>query len=632
MGIDVDTSFMDEEGDPESPEELEIKKNYFFKHIMEIECEDAWDVVATSNKYEELRKKIKEDEFDFGVAGYREFIENGKVKIKPLDIPNIGASFSKRRDFSDSEYFFEVRNIMIADLKAEAGSQFTDEQYKTIATDYSGKLGNSTEFFNEDPYQSEFDDQKVCVVDFEFRSTDVKVFEKRKDKRGNKIVGRANFKRKGEKYDRVPVRVWYKASWIANTDWIYNHGLVDNMNRPKNRLGVAKSSFHLYAPKMYKGRPLGKVEQLSPLADDFILDWFRLQNVKAQAVPKGISINLDGLDDIDLGEGVLTKRAILDLFYKKGTVVYRTKTLENVPGGTGEPIRELQGGMGPAAAELWDSMVRTIDLMNQVVGFNEMTVGTSVDPKKLKGVAEMQIQSTNHALHNIVDADRTLTENVADAVIVKVQDLLKQGKKVEGNIYKKVLGKTSAMFVRINPKLSHHDIAIKIEDKPTDYERQRLEEMVMNSIASDKLDSQAYAIIMNIENVKVAQMLLAYYEQKYAARKHQMEMEKITENNRGSTEAGLAAEQARQETLQIEHGLNLEKENVLHAYKLEEIDRDKGWDLKIAGVNVQGGMINKEIEKEGKENVAEIAGDANIVKELIKDEKKEKEPSKDTSK
>jgi hypothetical protein len=629
MGINVDTAFMDEEGDPESLEELEIKKNYSYKHNMEIESEDAWQVVSNSNKFEEQLKKTKEDEFDYGVSGFFERVENGKVIIEPLDIPNCGAGFSKRRDFSDAEYFFRVRNIMIADLKAEAVDQFSDEELKKIAKSYNGKLGNS-EFFDENPIQSDFDDYKITVVDWNFRSTDVTVFEKRVNKSGNKVVGRAGFKRKGEKYDRVPVKTWYKASWIANTDWLYNYGLVDNINRPKKRLGVARPNFHMYAPKMYKGKPLGKVEQLAPLADDFILDWFRLQNVKASAIPKGISINLDGLEDIDLGDGVLTKRAILDLFYKKGTVVYRTKTIENTPNYSGKPIEELQGGMGSAAAELWDSMARTIDLMNQVVGFNEMTVGSTVDPKKLKGVAEMQVQSTNHALHNIVDAARSLTESVADAVIVKVQDLLRRGGKVEGNVYRRALGKTSVEFARISPKLSHHDIAIKIEDRPTSYELQRLEEMVMASIGADKLDSQAYAIIMNTENVKVAQMLLAHYEKKYALEKHQREMEKITENNRGSTEAGLAAEQARQKTAKILHDLKLDEIYKQHPLEIEKINTEKKWDLKIRSMEAQGGVVNKEIEKEGKIDVAAINAGAAITKETIKEEKKE--PSKDATK
>ena len=60
------------EGEAKDLEELEIQMNFTFKHQMAIEAEQAIKLVFEQNDMRQLADWVKEDLFDFGVAGYKD--------------------------------------------------------------------------------------------------------------------------------------------------------------------------------------------------------------------------------------------------------------------------------------------------------------------------------------------------------------------------------------------------------------------------------------------------------------------------------------------------------------------------------------------------------------------------------
>jgi len=77
-------------GEARDLEELEMQMKYTFKHQMAIEAEQGIKLVLEQNQAEKLREQVRESLFDYGVAGYKEYIDsNGAIKIRTINPRNI---------------------------------------------------------------------------------------------------------------------------------------------------------------------------------------------------------------------------------------------------------------------------------------------------------------------------------------------------------------------------------------------------------------------------------------------------------------------------------------------------------------------------------------------------------------
>ena len=72
-------------------------------------------------------------------AAKTEISKTEGVKIRHVDPVNLITSFSAKPDFKNIRHAGEVYSITIADLKMQAGSEFSEEDYIKIAREYAGK-------------------------------------------------------------------------------------------------------------------------------------------------------------------------------------------------------------------------------------------------------------------------------------------------------------------------------------------------------------------------------------------------------------------------------------------------------------------------------------------------------------
>ncbi len=189
-------------------------------------------------------------------------------------------------------------------------------------------------------------------------------------------------------------------------------------------------------------------------------------------IPYLINIDLNALEGVDFGGGgeKMNPTKVMDFIFSNFVVPYRsTDLLSQNP--NYKPVSIEASGQLVVFGQLYDDLMRTIDLMRQVSGLNELTDGSTPNARTLVPVANAAMESTNNALYLLSFADKQLIQSVADAVVAKVQIAVKLGK-VQG--YAKSLGDETIKFLQINPNLSIHEFGIFIEDAPQDYERQQL--------------------------------------------------------------------------------------------------------------------------------------------------------------
>ena len=590
-------------------EELEIQMNYTFKHQMAIEAEQAIKLVLEQNNAEKLREKIKEDFFDYGVAGYKEYIDsNGAVKVRTINPRNIIINNCKEKDFSDANYVGEIIEMSIADLKQMAGDAFTTEQYEDIAKNVIGKFGNPREWPSSlSVYNKGYDKFKLRVLDLEFFSVNEMVFEQRIDRRGNKIYARAKYEdrnKRKDKFERFAYKVVYKGKWIIGTEYIFDYGLATDMKRAKDSLADTKLSYHIIAPEFWDMRAYGMMEQLIPIADAIQIAWYRLQNAINQARPKGIIIEMGALEDIPLGKGGkrMTPMKVLDLYNKTGTLVYRKADSQGRMTNY-KPIEELENGLGRDVMSYYQIIQNHIQMLRDITGMNEMTDGSTPDPRTLTTVAKLAHEGTNNSLAHIINGEKQLLESLSNAIILRIQDVAARGG-VKG--YVRSLGNNTMKFFQMSPNVALYEFGIFLEDKPTDDQRALLMQQVQAGQAQGTLDIEDAIIIQNTDNLKVAQQLLAYKIKKRREQQQQEAMQQQQMNAQVQQESAMVAEQAKQQTLQVQAQVKSQLVQLEKEYDMKMLEMKYQYELMLEEMRQTGKIESKKMENKGKKSVQKI--------------------------
>jgi hypothetical protein len=304
-GSSVGTMFQSESGEPQDHDELEVFKKFKFRHHLAREAEQMISVIFNHNGMDEIRNQIKQDVFDFGVAIYKDWIDNGSVKIRNCRPENMVVSKCRFQDYRDVRYVGEVREMLISDLAKEAGDQFSIKDYNEIANAVAGHYDNPKTGGANIKTMNDFRYWKIRVLDLEWYSVDHLEYASRINKSDNLMVSRRS-KRKEREEDGVTIRsksikMVYKGSWIIGTDYIYNHGRAKNMKRDLSNLSETKMSYHIFSPEFDDGFITSTGHQVIPLIDQFHLLWYKYQMFVSQFKGDGIIIEMGAIEDIPLG-------------------------------------------------------------------------------------------------------------------------------------------------------------------------------------------------------------------------------------------------------------------------------------------------------------------------------------------
>ena len=453
--------------------------------------------------------------------------------------------------------------------------------------------------FTQSKYNDSWDAFKADVLDFEIISYNDEVYQQRMDKRGNLIVRKEEYT-KGKsgatilhegierpKFLTKSKEVVYRGKWIIGTDFIYDYGLATNMKRSKPNRAVTDLSYHFYSYNFKDMRAVGMMERIIPIMDEYQLSIYKIQNFKNKWIPYIIDIDLQALEDVALGDGgkKMTPKQLMNMVSENFTLVSRRSDLagNNV---NYKAVNIIPTGMGNEYNVLVGELVRLVTEMRDILGFNEVTDGSSPNPNMLNYVASLGAEATNNALRALIEADKKLGINLAKGVIQRMVQAVKQ-KKIEGLL--PALGKETMQFITVSPDVALHDWGIMLDDKPSVEERQMLLQQLAGKEMNDLIDPSDYIMVMETQNLKQARVLLAHRVQKRRKEKEAYELQKMQMNGQVQQQSALTAEQARQETLKLEYQLKSEMEIAL-----------KTMDMEMLRMKLEGANAVADKQKEGK--------------------------------
>ena len=566
-GQDFSNSGMPQNTLPATQEELDLHMQLSYKQSIEIAEEEAISNTLALNKWDLIRRRLNYDLAVIGIGAVKTSfnIANG-IKIDYVDPANIVYSYTEDPNFEDIYYVGEVKSITIAELKKEFPN-LSDKELERIQS-MPGNRQYVTGWGN-------YDENTVQVLYFEYKTYQDQVF---KIKMGNNGLEKAIEKTDAfnpppsDNFERVSrsIEVLYKGAKIIGTEQMLEWQLAENMTRPFADTTKVEMSYAITAPRMYKGRIDSIVSKTTGFADMIQLTHLKLQQVLSRVVPDGVFLDMDGLAEVDLGNGTNYNPAeALNMYFQTGSIVGRSLTQDGEMNRAKVPIQELNSSSGQAKIQ---SLIQTyqyyLQMIRDVTGLNEARDGSAMDKNSLVGLQKMAANASNVATRHILQSSLFLTIRTCENVSLKMADMLNHP--LTSNSLEQSITTYNVATLKEVSKLNLHDFGIFLELEPDEEEKQQLEQNIQVALQSGGIDLDDAIDIRQVKNLKLANQMLKRKKAVKAKEDQAAQMANIQAQAQANAET---AEKAALYEVQKQQALTQEKVNIEQAKSQFEMQR-----------------------------------------------------------
>ena len=386
---------------PNNKEELDLFMQLSYKQSVEIAEEEVIKTVLNQNKYEETRKRIAYDLTVLGVSCVKtSFNVSNGIVVNYVDPAYLVYSYTEDPNFEDIYYVGEVKSITIPELKKEF-PHISEEELKNI----QNMPGNNQYITGWGNY----DENTVQVLYFEYKTYNNQVFKIKKTDNGfEKTIQKDDSFNppENDNFERVSrtIEVLYSGAKVLGNNTMLEWKLAENMTRPFADTTKVAMNYSITAPRMYKGRIESIVSKITGFADMIQLTHLKLQQVMSRIVPDGVFLDMDGLAEVDLGNGTNYNPAeALNMYFQTGSVVGRSLTQDGDMNRAKVPVQELSSSSGQGKiASLINTYNYYLQMIRDVTGLNEARDGSNPDKDALLGLQKMAANQSNVATRHIL--------------------------------------------------------------------------------------------------------------------------------------------------------------------------------------------------------------------------------------
>ena len=552
---------------PESKEELELHMQLSYKQSIEIAEEEAINNILDKNKYDETRKRLNYDLTVLGIAAIKtNFNVSNGITIDYVDPAYVVYSYTEDPNFEDIYYVGEVKAITIPELKKQFPDLPEEELYKI--QQMPGNRQYVTGWGN-------YDENTVQVLYFEYKTYMNQVFKiKRTDTGLEKALEKTDEFNPppNDNFERVyrTIEVLYSGAKVLGTNTMLKWELSENMTRPFADTTKVTMNYNICAPRMYKGRIDSLVSRITGFADMIQLTHLKLQQVMSRIIPDGVFLDMDGLAEVDLGNGTNYNPAeALNMYFQTGSIVGRSLTQDGDINRGRVPVQELTSSSGQGKIQ---SLIQTyqyyLQMIRDVTGLNEARDGSNPDKDSLLGLQKMAANASNVATRHINQASNYLTICTCENVSLKIADVL--AFPLTKNSLMESISTFNVEVLREIENLNLHDFGIYLELEPDEEEKAQLEQNIQIALQSGGIDLDDAIDIRQIKNLKLANQLLKLKKKKKQEAAQKAQMANIQAQAQANAQT---AEQAAMFEVQKQQALTQEKVSIEQAKSQFEIQR-----------------------------------------------------------
>ena len=422
-GVDISNTKIPKENLPKTIEEMELHLQLSYKQSIEIAEEEAINQVLAQNKFELLKRRINLDLVTLGIAAAKtNFNPSNGITLDYVDPAYMIYSYTEDPNFEDVYYVGEVKAMTIPEVK---------KHFPYISNEELEKLQKYNSNNNYIYGYGGYDQNTVQVLFFEYKSYMDQVFKLKQTENGlEKILEKPDTFNppKSDSFSRVSrsIEVLFEGAKVLGTDVMLKWELSENMTRPMSDTTKVEMNYAICAPRMYKGRIESLVTKTMGFADMIQLTHLKLQQVLSRMVPDGVFLDMDGLAEVDLGNGTNYNPAeALNMYFQTGSVVGRSLTQDGELNRGKVPVQELTSSAGQAKiGALISTYNYYLQMIRDVTGLNEARDGSLPDKDTLVGLQKIAAQQSNIATKHINNASLFLSLRLCENISKKLADVL----------------------------------------------------------------------------------------------------------------------------------------------------------------------------------------------------------------
>jgi hypothetical protein len=504
---------MDPANLPEDKEELEIRLQLSYKQEIEIAEEEVISQILDNNKYPLINKRLNYDLVVLGIAATKTNWNKAEgVTIDYVDPANLVYSYTEDPNFEDIYYVGEVRSVTLEEVKMQF-PHLTKADLEEIEK-YPGDVNYTRNYYGQD-----YDTSNVQVLYFEYKTFSNQVFKiKQTDVGLEKALEKTDDFNPPESdtFSKVSrsIEVLYSGAKILGHEKMLEWKLAENMTRPFADTTRVQMNYAICAPRMYKGRIESLVSRITGFADMIQLTHLKIQQVLARLVPDGVFVDVDGLAEVDLGNGTNYNPAeALNMYFQTGSIVGRSMTQDGDMNRAKIPIQELQTSSGSGKIQ---SLIQTyqyyLQMIRDVTGLNEARDASTPDRDALVGLQKMAAANSNTATRHILQSSLYLTLRVCENISRRVADSLNFP--LTASSLMQSISVSSVETLKELQNLNLHDFGIYLELEPDEEERAQLEQNIQVALQSGGIDLEDAIDLRQIKNIKLANQSLKYKRKK----------------------------------------------------------------------------------------------------------------------
>ena len=391
------------------------------------------------------------------------------------------------------------------------------------------------------------------------------------------------------------------------------------MTRPMADTTRVEMSYSIAAPRMYKGVIQSLISKCIGFADVIQLTHLKIQQVLSRMVPDGIFLDMDGLAEVDLGNGTNYNPAeALNMYFQTGSVVGRSLTQEGDMNRGKVPIQELSSSSGIGKIQaLITAYNYNMQMIRDVTGLNEARDGGMPDANALVGLQKMAANASNTATKHIQDASIYLALSTCENISLKIADVLNFP--LTKNSLMNSISTFNVETLKEIEKLNLHDFGIFLEMEPDDEERAELQKNIQISLQTKEIDIEDVIDINQVKNLKLANQMLKLKRTEKAKKVQEAQQANIqaqAQANAQLAEKAAMAEVQKQQALtaekvaieQAKAGFEMQRMQAEAQIKKELMATEFQYNIQLAQANVAATQQkekeiedrkDKRIEKEG---------------------------------
>jgi len=549
-----------------SEEDVELfSKLGGFRLATEIAVQHLAGTSIAESNFENIKKLLIKDYVTLNEHAVGNYVtQEGRVKLRYVNPEYLIYQDSEYPDHRDTEYIAEMRSMKYSMILDECGRELSNDDLRDLH-----KLQAETGTENTNGVKRSYEH---LVMDVYFRSEDIyKATEKyirTKDGVCHMCFNHVDHKyklsskeeRKGKKLHTIKKQNIYKFKWVVGTNIIISYG--EHTNQAKvNREGYREGVFPI---QVFKEKGPSIVSRILPFVDDFCLATFKQRHLMSKMPPAPrIAIDRNYLETNEDKHPA----DVMDDFMANGYMLFRSMDTNFMPGSNKPtPFIPVPISIAQDYGLLVEQQERIIRQIELVVGVNDMTDGSTPNPKILKTVAQMAEASSSNALYDVFHAYRSLFLQSVKATVATWQEVIR-----DRPYRSKFLpfGALTAFVIEIGAELDLDDMGIYLEESYSQEEKDilyaELLQMKQKRDATGKggLDEATYLSVRDIikrGDPKHAAYVLSILTERQQKKDRKEEIENIQFNSQEQQKSAAAAVQGRIQEAQTMAKIEIEKE------------------------------------------------------------------------